>query len=347
MNDNEKYYFDSLNSSSIKNITSILSQSLSNSGVTKKTSDFWNWKHLNNPFGKSVGMVAKSKVTDELISIRPFMQWGLYTQSNVKLTVFRPVDTVTAPLWQGKGLFKRLTLESIKGLPNGSLIFNTPNSNSLPGYLKMGWEVVMELDIDLRPGSVMSIIKNLLKRVTNKKETSWSKLSSSKVQNIDGFSKSEISETLDFMATAEANRCGCGLRTIRDKKYLRWRYFEQPNVKYGFYRNYDSNGNLNGVVVLRLEHRYGFEGGIITDVFTKEYILTTQKEILKNLVRDLKVCYIIAHFSCMSLEYKAIKDLLFFKVKKMNLVARWSNEKNIERVKDFNWDFTFSELEIF
>ena len=48
------------------------------------------------------------------------------------------------PDYQGKGLFTALTMHGLDELRDDGVdfVFNTPNDQSLPGYLKMGWQVV-------------------------------------------------------------------------------------------------------------------------------------------------------------------------------------------------------------
>ncbi|MGI0107067.1 GNAT family N-acetyltransferase [Salinimicrobium sp. WS361] len=104
------------------------------------TEAFFRWKHLENPFGESYGLVATDQ--GKIIGLRMFMFWKFINKKENKiLTAIRPVDTIIDREYRGKGLFKILTqrgLEECKG--NYDLIFNTPNQNSLSGYLKMGWE---------------------------------------------------------------------------------------------------------------------------------------------------------------------------------------------------------------
>lgn len=103
------------------------------------TTEFFKWKHLDNPFGKSYGLVAWDG--DKIVGLRVFMFWEFIQKNNKVLRSIRPVDTVVDSNYRGRGLFKKLTL---KGLENCKgqfdFIFNTPNNNSLPGYLKMGWK---------------------------------------------------------------------------------------------------------------------------------------------------------------------------------------------------------------
>ncbi|WP_116106162.1 GNAT family N-acetyltransferase [Lewinella sp. IMCC34191] len=97
----------------------------------------FSWKHLENPFGASPGLLAFTG--DRLVGLRFFMHWR-FTNGEQTIHALRPVDTVTHPDARGNGIFKRLTLEGLDRFGQNKLVFNTPNSKSLPGYLKMGWQ---------------------------------------------------------------------------------------------------------------------------------------------------------------------------------------------------------------
>ncbi len=108
------------------------------------TLDFFKWKHIENPFGKSYGLLALDG--EKIIGLRMFMFWEFNTQK-AKIKAIRPVDTVTDENYRGKGIFKKLTLDGLQNILNEyEIIFNTPNKNSLPGYLKMGWRKMENLD---------------------------------------------------------------------------------------------------------------------------------------------------------------------------------------------------------
>ncbi len=104
--------------------------------------EFFRWKHIENPFGRSYGLVATDR--GKIIGLRMFMFWRFFNKiENKSLTAIRPVDTVVDSNYRGKGLFKKLTLKGIEDCKGKyDLIFNTPNENSLPGYLKMGWSKI-------------------------------------------------------------------------------------------------------------------------------------------------------------------------------------------------------------
>jgi GNAT superfamily N-acetyltransferase/5-hydroxyisourate hydrolase-like protein (transthyretin family) len=104
-----------------------------------RTVDYWQWKHLDNPFGKSPVLLAFDG--DRLIGLRAFMAWH-FRHKGERIQAYRAVDTATHPDYQGKGIFTRLTMALLEALQSGlpSLIFNTPNRKSMPGYIKMGWK---------------------------------------------------------------------------------------------------------------------------------------------------------------------------------------------------------------
>ena len=101
------------------------------------TVDYLEWKHVQNPAGKSFVLVAEEN--SKIVGLRIFMLWDFHIDGKA-YKALRPVDTAVHKDYQGKGLFKKLTLQGLDMMKgNFDFIFNTPNNNSLPGYLKMGW----------------------------------------------------------------------------------------------------------------------------------------------------------------------------------------------------------------
>ena len=110
----------------------------------------WKYKHVENPFGQSLVLIAEDGGI--IVGIRAFMKWKWKKKDRV-FSAFRAVDTATHPDYQGKGVFKKLTLEAVKIGKELSynFVFNTPNVQSRPGYLKMGWEEVGKVKVTLQP----------------------------------------------------------------------------------------------------------------------------------------------------------------------------------------------------
>jgi len=124
--------------SDLEQIVSLFEVCLGSDGGAP-TVEFWNWKHNQNPGGISPVILAWDN--DKLVGIRAFMCFKFHDNNGV-IKAYRPVDTATHPDYQGKGIFKNLTLsliEDLKKINQSAFIFNTPNDQSKPGYLKMGW----------------------------------------------------------------------------------------------------------------------------------------------------------------------------------------------------------------
>lgn len=135
---------------------------------TEHTKSAFLWKHFENPFGRSYGLLALDK--GKIVGLRMFMRWEFFFENKV-IKAIRPVDTCTDHAYRGKGLFKKLTLQGLENLKNEyDLIFNTPNSNSKPGYLKMGWEAI-EIDFNYKIGFV-----NFLKRAAQYEQITASEI---------------------------------------------------------------------------------------------------------------------------------------------------------------------------
>lgn len=195
----------------IPGILNVLKASLGETS-SRKTEEVWRFKHVDNPFGKSLVLLALED--NQVIGVRAFMRWKWQRGSKV-YSAFRAVDTATHPKHQGKGIFKKLTLKALEiGEERGDhFVFNTPNSQSKPGYLKMGWKEVDKLKVSVRPVNPFF----------------WK-------------SKGEISEyhktwndssNPEFLDDYQAKMINTGqLFTPKDLDYLKWRYLNNPLQDY-------------------------------------------------------------------------------------------------------------------
>src|SRR5690606_34755778 len=180
---------------------------------SKKTQAAWKYKHLDNPFGKSLVLVAVNG--EMIIGVRAFMKWK-WQLGNKNFFAYRAVDTATHPDYQGKGIFKKLTLEAVEiaRRQENSFIFNTPNSQSLPGYLKMGWNEVDKLKVRIHP-------RNLLSGSINKSKTAV---------ELKNFSKNALAELISNYNTIKAKENK--LFTFKSPEYLSWRFENNPLQEY-------------------------------------------------------------------------------------------------------------------
>jgi GNAT superfamily N-acetyltransferase len=77
-------------------------------------SDFFRWKHRDNPFGRSPAWVAL--IQDRIVGYRTFLRWEFLGDDDRVRRAVRAVDTVTDPDYRGRGIFRSLTLQGVADL---------------------------------------------------------------------------------------------------------------------------------------------------------------------------------------------------------------------------------------
>ena len=199
----------------------------------------YRWKHVDNPFGPSPTWVAT--VDDRVVALRVFLRWN-FRRGDQLLHAVRAVDTATDAEFRGKGLFTALTSEALPELraEGVTMVFNTPNDQSLPGYLKMGWRTVGRLRPVVRPLGLHSLARLVRSRVP---ASLWAQ------PFTIGRSVEEWLAT-DAAVVLSAHPRTDGLRTSVDEAFARWRFGSalQPCRVIG-------TGGLVAVVQLRTRGR--------------------------------------------------------------------------------------------
>jgi hypothetical protein len=139
----------------------------------------------------------------------------------------RAVDTATDPSYRGRGLFTTLTRALIGNVRDDGeqFIFNTPNDQSRPGYLKMGWQIVRRVPVWARPlhapGGLGRVLRTLSGRVPEAGEgTDW------------GVALPELSHHDLITLGQSRTQLSVVPRTDHAVGFLRWRYAECPAYSY-------------------------------------------------------------------------------------------------------------------
>jgi GNAT superfamily N-acetyltransferase len=199
---------------------------------------FFAWKHDENPFGTSPAWVATEE--EKIIGFRTFLLWE-FIRGGERLRMVRAVDTASDPDHQGKGVFRQLTLAAVAELTSAGFdsVFNTPNNQSRPGYLKMGWTELGRPTVGVLPRGPRAALRMARSRQAAEK---WS-------------------EPTTVGQPAGDVLCGGGLRAVlaalpeppgwatpRTAEYLRWRYGFEPL----HYRALEVQG---GLAIFRVRRR--------------------------------------------------------------------------------------------
>ena len=206
-------------SSDTPQIVDLLRSSLGE-GSTEKSLGYWNWKHVANPFGSSPVLIAE--IDGVVAGVRAFMQWK-WQFGGKTYRALRAVDTATHPDYRGKGIFKQLTLQLVKECREEGFdfIFNTPNDQSRPGYLKMGWQQIGKLPVRLRLCQPIRLLKNALFPAPDGRR------SLPEGDNAIHLPEDELGWIAEVSASEERF-----WRTDLSINFLRWRYQQCPVRQY-------------------------------------------------------------------------------------------------------------------
>jgi len=234
--------------SDIGEIVELLKTSLS----SRHSKESFLWKHYENPFGRSFGLLACDG--RKIVGVRMFMYWEFVNDDEI-IKAIRPVDTITHKDYRGRGIFKKLTLDGLKNIDGlYEIIFNTPNENSLPGYLKMGWEE-FEPSFNYYLSFLLPSAK-FAKRIYFPKEN----LADATLVNFNYTNRFKTNTTLEF---------------------LKWRY---SNKDYTFSIYKEDLSSL--LIVFRIQKVKGLKTLILVDYVGSTELL---KSALKGLAFKLKI----------------------------------------------------------
>lgn len=196
----------------IPEIVSVLKASLGEKELSL-SEEIWKYKHIENPFGRSLVLIAEEE--KKIIGVRAFMRWQWCTKGR-RMSSFRAVDTATHPTHQGRGIFKKLTLTALKFAKEegAAFVFNTPNEKSRPGYLKMGWKVTGNIQVGIKPA--LNSFWKIFKKIPD--------------YQINYEASSVIIENLCSKWNGKLN--DDKIYTEKSADYLKWRYENNPLRSY-------------------------------------------------------------------------------------------------------------------
>ena len=242
---------------------------------------FFEWKHVENAFGPSPAWVA---VHDgEIVGFRTFLRWQFEHPDGRVRHAVRAVDTATAPAFQGRGIFRLLTMAAVAELTAEPVdfVFNTPNDNSRPGYLRMGWSTVGRLPLVARVAGITSAFRMRASRVPAER---WP------VGTPAGRDAAIVladPRVRDLLASIGAPR---GLRTIKTAEHLRWRY-GLPAL--GYRALVLDDDPAGGLALFRLRRRGAAVEAGISDVLVPAGAHATERRLLRAVARETGADYAI------------------------------------------------------
>jgi len=293
-------------------IVQLLKLSLGES-LMPKSEAFWRWKHLENPFGRSPVLLAFEG--QQLVGVRAFMRWEWKQGGKIHRAV-RAVDTATHPHFHGKGIFRQLTQQLVQQCRKEGVdfIYNTPNKISMPGYLKMGWEqvdklpILMQLHVFRKKGNLPVDLDN------------W-----------EGLHDHPRLHSLEETAQ---------LSTHRSAEYLRWRYRDNPLIKYHLVSS--SSGNTFMLVYRLKPLKQMTEVRIVEWIGNPDY-WNEAIHSLRSVVSGVKVITLSA-----AMEKKSTPPgFMKLPIGPMVTIRNLNLENHPARLNFQQWSPTLGDLELF
>jgi GNAT superfamily N-acetyltransferase len=322
-------------------VLALLDEALVVSPAGGPPSELFRWKHLENPFGRSHMLVARAE--GKVVGLRAFMRWEFVTGSH-RWRAVRAVDTATAPGFQGRGIFSRLTraaLDAVRG--EVDLVFNTPNEQSGPGYLKMGWRTVGRIPVRLRVRRPLRFIRGLRSVRTLSPATA-------PPLPAGGVAAGELlREAPDLMSLLEeTERSQPRLRTRRTLEFLQWRYGGSTRIDYRAVAH-QAGGRMVGVALFRVRPRGRLRECSVTDLVARPGDAPTIRALVRQVLRSTVADHVLAVTSPRTLADRAMRrsGFLSWRGGPVLMVNPLTDGVEPDPMAMRSWDLSLGDIEVF
>ena len=312
----ERYSIRPMVEDDLDEVLEVMRLSLGESEVNRRNTELFSWKHFDNPFGRSIILVADAGGT--VAGLRAFMRWNLATPEGRTVRCVRPVDTATHPDFRRMGIFRNLTMSALEeARADGvDLVFNTPNADSGAGYRSMGWKDVQPIGALVRP------------------KRPWrAKAIETQVDR-----SSFVPGGIDPQPIDTPDRPPRGLRTSRDAAYRKWRFVDHPTAGYRMVRH------AGGAVMLRPNVRNGRHEVVVSDL-----VGSVTRSAFRAAAHATDAHYLVAWFSDRTPERTAAHKSAFAPVPGLTALTQVAlplTELDLDVFDPANWDLSTGDLEL-
>jgi GNAT superfamily N-acetyltransferase len=300
--------------------------------------EYWKWKHEQNPFGVSPCLVATSG--GRIVGVRMFLRW-IWCNGNLPVRTVRAVDTATLSEWRGKGVFSRLTMRLVEQMQDEGVrfIYNTPNTKSMPGYLKMGWAPVTRIPLWIRPLR----LSHAARRAFSNTPTQPPAINGFKTM-ADVLEDRRLPEFLRDIAIDDER-----FHTPRTRNYLRWRYEHVPGISYA--ARFDSSGDAGALLIARSRVRSHFREVTISELLVTPSVRGVQiaRALLADLASHTDADYVAACAASNTAERQALARAGFLPAPRLgpHFTVRRLHSTELDPARWQNWRCSIGDLELF
>jgi GNAT superfamily N-acetyltransferase len=249
-------------------------------------SEFFRWKHMASPFGRSILLVAEQD--GEVIGLEGWMRWRVTAAGRI-FEALRAVDLAVAPEHRGKGVQKALLRQSTDHFPEeAAFTFASPNEQSRPWTLKAGRLEVGRFSSFVRIGSPVraGIRMSATTSAAARAEPGLDVAAERATEALDD--GQGVSALL-----SEADELNGRLRTLKDLEYLRWRF-----GAISVYRaiRQERAGRLAGLAIFRVRRKGRLWTSTICELLVARGDHRLAGQLLRQVAEAAPVAYVSCHF---------------------------------------------------
>lgn len=313
------------------------------------------WQYLDNPAGTPFLFTSREKSAISLAGQYLVLPQNYQVLGDI-VSGSLSLNTLTHPDHQGKGLFTKMANSTYVDCSENDNYFTIgfPNPLSYPGFVrKLDFTHLGDIPLLIKPLKPLNICMSFFQKNKEKHggEIVFQSAQSNEIIREFNFSSDEDQKKYEHFW--EKMKVNYPVSSNKDFQFLKWRYNDHPTKKYKVYSLYKDD-EIIGIVILRAEHVWGFNVGIIMDFMQLNFTDKTLLKFVSKSFKNMKLDFIAVLHSEIW-EYKVFKKNYYFKVpqkilpQKIHFIVR--NNKSFDnagKILDLkNWKLTFGDYDIF
>ncbi|MBV9309459.1 MAG: GNAT family N-acetyltransferase [Solirubrobacterales bacterium] len=247
--------------------------------------EVFRWKHMGNPFGCSVMMVAEAGGGP--VGFAGWMRWRVAAGEN-GFEAMRCVDAAVDHGYRRRGIWVALQRESMDHFPPGAAFtFSFPNKSSRPGALKHGTREIGAFPTLVRLGAPLRTARRLL--VDDNRHIGCQPGPAVDSEPVaDALDDRDGIHDLLHRVEQPAGR----LTTVKDLGYLKWRYASPAYRAICEHRE----GRLAGIAIFRLRPRGRAWVSVVCELLVEPGDGVVARRLLRRVVCAARTDLVVCHF---------------------------------------------------
>jgi GNAT superfamily N-acetyltransferase len=249
--------------------------------------EVFRWKHLENPFGRSVMLIAEADGAP--VGFAAWLRWRMRAGERT-YEALRAVDVAVHPAFQRRGVFAALLGEATRQFPpEAAFTLSSPNRLSRAGALGIGARKVRVIPLFVRvPTPMRSAIRWFGAGHPRVAAGDFEPVGQAESAHSALRDRADVAALLSQL-TPPAGR----LHTVASLEYLRWRYGDV-----GGYRAVRElhDGRLTGLAVFRVRVRGRARVTNVCELLVREGDHRSARRLLRRVAAATAVDFVVCLF---------------------------------------------------